>query len=206
MGTSFNKKLAAAKKVPRPYKDVTVALRADVAEKRDGLAKRRQELEDRFAKAQAAAIEDQRLTSSGPEEDFTDEFLKLAEDEQALDREEADALVTLRFEELPGDEWAELTVKHPARPGVLADMPYGYNIHAAAMEAAQVNGRVVEDGKFLQISAQQWDDLWEQLPGRSFGAVCDVIYFLNEYEPEQRVNRLGKASRPLPADSPDSPE
>lgn len=200
MMASFAEKLAASEKVERPSKDVTVALRAEVAEKRAELAERREELQQRFAEAQADALRDQRLTQSAPElPGFAEEFVALAEAERELDREEADCLITLRFWEMPGEEWAELTVKHPARPGVLVDMPYGYNMHAAAKEAAEVNGKIVDGDKLMDVSEEEWARLWKQLPGRSFGAVADAIYFLNEYEPEQRVERLKKVSRTVPS-------
>lgn len=197
---AFAEKLAAAKAVSRPFKDVTIALRAGDADARAELEQAQTELQERFEAAQVEAAKDRRLAAGAPALDgFAEQFTALAERELELDQAEADHLITLRFWEIPGEQWADLTVKHPPRAGVLADLPYGYNLHAAAKAAAPVNGRLVEDdGSLTELTPDQWADLWDQLPGRSFGAVADAIYALNEYEPEMRVERLKKVSRPLP--------
>lgn len=203
---SFNKKLAAAKRVPRPHADVTIALRADLADKRAAIEERRADIQSRFVKAEEEAQSDPRLTSKVDVSAYKSELDALVSEIEALDIEEADSLVTLRFWEIPGQEWADIIVRHPAREGVTIDANVGYNVHSATKEAAELNGRVVEAGRTTQVSKQQWSDLWEQVPGRSFSAICDTIWSLNEYDPMNRLMRLKKASAPKPETSPDSLE
>ena len=207
MMTSFSKKLARAKRAQRPHEDVTVALDVDVAERREALAQQRENLEDQLAAATVAAAADQRLSAPDNGEVLTEAFLALKQDELDLDREEADeGLVTLRFWRLPGLEWNDLLAQHPARQGVLVDMTLGANVHAVCLAAAKLNGKVVEDGKNKPVSAAQWDDLFDTLPGYSVSLICDAIYSLNVHDPALRDARLGKALTLPPVTSPGSSE
>lgn len=204
---SFAEKLAAAKKIERPHTDVTVALRSDLTEKRVELEARQEDLASRVMQAQTEAERDPRLTHRPNAKRFQEEHDRLVEDAAKLDAEEADAsLATLRFWELPGDEWIAITMAYPPRADVALDENRGYNVHAASKDAAQVNGRVVEGDELIELTGSQWADLWDQLPGRALSLVCDAVFDLNEFNPQVRLSRLGKASPVAPDNSPGSPE
>lgn len=179
--SSFQEKKAAAQAAAVPFKDVPVSLDAGFSAKRDALIERINAPQD-----------DQRLAQADPTESLKQELEELLEQEN-------DSLVTLRFYKVPGDEWANLTATHPARQSALIDMKYGYNMHAVCRASAVSNGRVVEGESELTQTEAEWSELWVLLAGSDFANVCDAIFLLNEYEPNNRIERLKKALAGTPA-------
>jgi hypothetical protein len=184
--TSFSERLAAAKAAARPTRDVQVLLDADLSEKREEL---RAELE----RVKATAANDPRLSAVDPEETDLQEKL------DAVLEESADALVTLRFTRLPGNEWSDLTSRCPVRLDAPIDRQYGYNMQAVSTLAAPISGVRVEDDAEVSLEDSEWVDLFETISGHEFILVMDAIYELNEYEPAQRVSSLKKALATRPA-------
>jgi len=108
----------------------------------------------------------------------------------------------LRFRQMPGDEWASETDKHPARPGVLVDQRYGYNIRSLTRGAAPKCGVLVNGGDEVKLRVDpvgdadrvdEWADLFRTLSGHDFQRVTDAIWSLNEYLPEKAVEAARKA-------------
>lgn len=115
----------------------------------------------------------------------------LTEDVQVL---VGDELVTLRFAELKGMEWAEVTARCPARPDATIDRRYGYNVHGAAAIAAPKSGKRLDGDELVDLSADEWRDLFEVLSGPDFGAVADAMFLLHEVGPAGRLAAAKKAS------------
>lgn len=109
----------------------------------------------------------------------------------------AGELVVLKFTELPGDMWTEITARYPVRGDVPLDLRYGYNVHAVVKAAAPKSGARVEDDKDVPLTEKQWDALWPLLSGAEFGAVVDAVWGLNEWNPARRVDAAKKG---LPRD------
>ena len=189
---SFDDVLAAAKAAPRPFQDVTVSLDDDVA-------KRRAELHDELAAARANP--DARLASkSKPEliQGQLDELMELT----------ANQLVTLRFSRLPGNVWADIAARCPARIDAPVDRHFGYNMQAAAMIAAPLCGVRVDGDELVPLRVEaattdtpavnQWADLFATIAGTEATQIESAIFDLNVYEPQQRVGQLKKelATRP----------
>lgn len=103
-------------------------------------------------------------------------------------------LVTMRFYVMPGEDWAELTASNPARPGVLIDANYGYNLHAVVKAAAVGCGRVVDGGDATERDATVWAKTFKLLSGHDVAAITDAVWGLNEWRPSQLVEQLKKAS------------
>jgi len=126
-----------------------------------------------------------------------DELLVSAEEETipstTVDVSLAGKLITLRFEQLGGVQWAEITAKSPARAESPIDRRYGYNFQAAALKAAPLCGAVIEDGVPVKYEGKKWAALFAKLPGSDISAVCSAIWALNQWEPEQRLEALKKA-------------
>lgn len=190
---SFDDVLAAAKAAPRPFQDVTVSLDDDVAN-------RRAELHDQLAAARANP--DARLASkSAPEliQEQLDELMDLT----------ADQLVTLRFTRLPGNVWADIAARCPARLDAPVDRHFGYNMQAAALIAAPLCGvRMVGDTEVpLRVEAateehpaiNQWNDLFATIAGTEATQIESAIFDLNVYGPQQRVSELVKTLATRPA-------
>jgi hypothetical protein len=179
---NFKEQLAAAR-AARPFKDVVVVLDGAVSAERERLEK---ELE--------SADADPRLASLSPAEEIQQQLDELAE-------QSADSLLTIRLTRLPGRDWSNLTSKCPVRPDVPIDRHYGYNYDAACEAAARYRdtsnvayGARLEGGEPVDISDDEWGDLFDVLSGSDIGKIRDAVWSLNEYEPQERLNALVKGS------------
>lgn len=105
-------------------------------------------------------------------------------------------LRTLRFTQMDGMEWADLTDRYPARPGVLLDMRYGYNLRELAKAAAPLCGKILDGDTPTELSEEQWAKLFKSQPGATVMRIGDVIWNLNEFLPGQAVEALKKGSAP----------
>jgi hypothetical protein len=114
----------------------------------------------------------------------------LTEDVQVL---LGDELVTLRFTELKGMEWAEVTARSAARRDATIDRRYGYNVHGAAALAAPKSGKRVEGDELVPLSEDEWRDLFEVLSGPDFAAIADAMFVLHEQGPAERLESAKKA-------------
>jgi hypothetical protein len=101
-------------------------------------------------------------------------------------------LVTLRFTELDGLTWAGITDRHPPRLDVPIDIQYGYDVTGVVVDAASASGVLVEDDEELEVTEEQWRDLWEQISGNDAALIRDAIWGLNVYYPNIRVEALKK--------------
>jgi hypothetical protein len=115
----------------------------------------------------------------------------LTEDVQVL---LGDELVTLRFTELKGMEWAEVTARSPARADATIDRRYGYNVHGAAAIAAPKSGKRVDGDELVPLSESEWRDLFDVLSGPDFAAIADAMFLLHEIGPSGRLAAAKKAS------------
>lgn len=100
-------------------------------------------------------------------------------------------LYTLRFEQMGPAEWAAETDRHPARPGVLIDARYGYNLRSLIQAVAPLTGSLVEDGSTVPVA--DWPALLKSIAGHGFQRVTDAIWSVNEYLPERQVADAKKA-------------
>lgn len=103
-------------------------------------------------------------------------------------------LHTLRFTQMSGADWTSAGDQTVARPNVLIDVRYGYNIRALTYIAAPKSGKLLESGTLTDLTDDQWRNLLKTIPGPSFNAIADALYVLNEYEPAEAVEALKKAS------------
>lgn len=210
MAASLDDLLDRASAVTRPHRDVSVSLDGAVRQQVDAIDDRLDALDAERAEAvdtadaRLAELErDQRLgdTRSADVEAERDAILeRIAEQQTALERQRDEltdgTLVTFRFTQLTGQQWAEIAARNPARVDVLIDRRYGYNYHETAKTAAAVSGaRVLDDGTTEPVTAEQWLRLWPLLAGREFEAIASALWDLNDFGPQQRVANAGKASR-----------
>lgn len=172
--SSFEENLARAKAAPKKFHDVVVAFDSDVSE-------RRVELEQQIIEASR----DVRLASD-PAAALKSELDELLESEQ-------ESLTTFRFYRMSGKDWVELTARNPLRLDAPLDAQYGYNFHGACKMAAVRSGFVLEDGETeTELTAAQWDDVWETLSGAEVTLLVDGIWELNEWGPAARIQDLKK--------------
>jgi len=102
-------------------------------------------------------------------------------------------LITLRFREMLGTEWAAITANNPPRLEALVDRRFGYNVHAVCQAAAPVSGVHVDGDSEVKWSAEQWALFFPEISGPGFAEICDAIWGLNQWNPQQRVEKLKKA-------------
>lgn len=232
-GTPLDDLLAAArtaKQVRRPHRDVNVTLDQAVAEQVEAIDLRIVQLEqqqiERATEADedlAEATRDARMASpaKGELEKARDEDLEriaaqLAELEAERDALTEGTVVTLRFTQIPGQAWAEIAARHPARADVTLDRVYGYNYHEVAKAAALYHDpaatplgpigrgyvdRVIppdsDDGEetIEPVTPEQMLGILEIVTGHEFERIASGIWDLNDYGPQQRLANAGKASR-----------
>lgn len=181
--TTFFERLATAKAAPRPSMTVQVSLDADVSAERERLEAELDSLSN---------PNDSRLSGKNP-------AIKVLQDQiDALTEAAKASLVTLKFYRLSGLAWATLTARNPLRPDVLIDVRYGYNFHAVVQAAAPDCGRLVDGDDETLLTADDWADLFAVLSGYDVARVCDALFYLNEWDPSQAVERLKKDSMPTP--------
>jgi hypothetical protein len=104
-------------------------------------------------------------------------------------------LYTFRFRRMDGDEWANEVDKHPARPGVLVDMRYGYNLRSIVKAVAPRCGVRVDGDSEESLDADQWLQLFKVLDGAGVARFGDAIWGLNEFAPAAEVEAAKKALR-----------
>ncbi len=164
---AFKDKLAAAKAAPRPFATVSVALDTVVSRKREALSDEYDQIQADLSDAMTRLEEaekpkpDLRLGKGTGVKAIKTEIADLEARAQAatdavaaLEPEFAESLVDLKFIRVPGDEWAEMTMNNPVRPGVMVDKVIGYNVAAVTRAASLKHGFVIEgDGKTLWQSS-----------------------------------------------------
>lgn len=103
-------------------------------------------------------------------------------------------LYTFRFFQMDGLEWADQTDRFPARPGVLLDMRYGYNLRPLSKAVAPLSGKQVDGDTLIDLTPEQWEKLFKALPGAAVMRIGDALFNLNEYAPGEAVEAAKKAS------------
>jgi hypothetical protein len=136
-------------------------------------------------------------------------FLEDLAAEKAAQRPTADVevllngnLYTLRFTKLDGTEWAAEVDKYPARPGILIDSRYGYDLRKLVKGIAHKCGVLLDgetevplqwDPPGTKDRVDEWADLFKALDGHAVQRIADAIWGLNEYAPAQAVEAAKKA-------------
>lgn len=232
MPTTLDDLLAAArtaKQTRPPHRDVNVMLDQAAAEQIEALELKIAQLEQEQIDvsntadgALADADRDARMASpvKGEIEQSRDADLQrittaLAEAEEQLAELTDGTVVTLRFEALPGQAWAEIIARHPARPDVGIDVVYGYNYHEVAKAAAVYHDPGTVPGELgrgyadrvippegdetepaiVPVTPEQFAGILEVVTGHEFERIASAIWDLNDYGPQQRLANAGKASR-----------
>jgi len=108
-------------------------------------------------------------------------------------------LHTIRFTQMDGTDWAAATDQAPARPGVLLDMRYGYNLRQLVYVVAPKSGKRVVGAEEVALTEDQWRLLLKSLKGGPMMRLGDALFILNEYEPDEEVAAAKKASAVAPA-------
>lgn len=107
-------------------------------------------------------------------------------------------LYTFRFRRMPGMAWALETNRHPARPGILLDTRYGYNLWSLVAAVAPKYADRVDGDTTVPLTAEQWAALLDEnsdvLDGAAVQQFGDAVFELNEYGPRAEVDALRKGS------------
>ncbi|TFD61131.1 hypothetical protein E3T43_01285 [Cryobacterium sp. Hh7] len=199
--TSLSDKIAAAKAAPRDHLDVTVSLNKDMSEAVEALtaelATAKKSNDDRLGAPTAASIVQEKI--------------------DAVLSEAVDQLVTMRFTQLPGDEWRVLTQMCPPNPELILDRRLGYSVIDTCKLAAQYEDKAgrfyghVVDGDELTVPiahkvtktnpdpTNEWQDMYSLMSGPEFTAIVDTIYALNVDAPIKRLNAVKNHSASLTA-------
>ncbi|MGZ0069264.1 hypothetical protein [Microbacterium arborescens] len=186
--TTFSQRLAAAKAAPRPHRDVHVLLDTGLAERRDALLEQLADAEERDASNMRLAAKNDE--HSAPIRAELDEIAQAA----------ASAVETIRITRIPGDQWAEIVSRHPARIDVPLDTHYGYNYDAVCNAAAVYRDEDdtayvhrFEGDELIPLERGEWFDLISVVSGNEATELRDAVWSLNEYEPSKAIDLLVKS-------------
>jgi hypothetical protein len=204
--SSFEEKLAAAKKAEPRSEIVTVSLDPDLAEQRA-------ELQEQIDAAKKAPKDDRLGLKSRID--------ALKEQLTELQAQELEYLVDLKVTRAPGHEWAAVSAAYPPRADVRVDMHYGFNLHDLTVQEGYrwVTRREGDDWVPFKYApagpgkkgSNEFADLCRVLAGGDLSGVVDAMFLLNLWEPQQRRERLGKlradrqatqSASPSPSESP----
>lgn len=92
-------------------------------------------------------------------------------------------------------DWSRVTAQHPPREGVWVDTRNGYDVAAVARALSPGYGRVVGDDGELELTAEQWADVWLVLPPTTARLIEANVWSLHEHDTEQQIAQAKKASR-----------
>lgn len=115
----------------------------------------------------------------------------------------------IRVTQMDGLDWAAEVDAHPARPGVLLDMRYGYNLRSIVKRAGHKCSRRLEGDEWVGFRVDpidprnlndpdrvdEWAALVKVLPGSSIQRLGDALFGLNETRPAEAVEAAKKALR-----------
>lgn len=99
------------------------------------------------------------------------------------------------FYRVPADEWPVLTMHNPPRDGATLDTRYGYSLAGVALEQASKHGRLVDAGQEVELTSEQWADLFAVQPGSVKRLLEVTVWTLNDFDVEQEIEAAKKASR-----------
>lgn len=102
------------------------------------------------------------------------------------------------------EQWSLVTSINPPRqyegpdgePHFVAlDRRNGYNVAGVARAISATCGRVLQDGEEVELSTEEWADLWRLLPPSTARTVEANVWSLHEHDTEQEIARAKKASQ-----------
>jgi hypothetical protein len=111
-------------------------------------------------------------------------------------------LYVFRFKKMDAFEWAAQCDNYPARPTVLIDRAYGYNIRTMTMGVAPLCGVRLEGDTEVELRVDppktrgrvdEWRSLFKAIDGDAFQRITDALFNLNQYGPQQAVEAAKKA-------------
>jgi len=106
----------------------------------------------------------------------------------------AGELLTLKFTELAGDEWATFTMAHTPRKSVPLDHAFGYNVSAATKDALAASAVLVDGDSEQKLSDEQWARLYRGTDPQGRQVITSGIFAVNEAAELARIDAARKAS------------
>lgn len=136
-------------------------------------------------------------TENEPERtDFDDDLdaqLALEPDFATVDVLVNKKLRKLRFTEMDGLAWADLTDRCPPRPDAAVDRAFGYNLRLVVALAVTRCGQMQSGEDFIDLTEKQWTNLLRGQPGSAIRSIGDALFQLNQWGPAQAVKDARKA-------------
>jgi hypothetical protein len=196
---SISDRIKAGRGKTPEFRDVDVILDGHVSAQ---ITKLEDEIEVYDQKVAALEEEKQRLHPQLPtrpvrEKELDEEIAGLQERSSTLEEQRDElrkgTVVTLRFDKMPGEQWAALAARHPARIDVTIDRLSGYDYQATARDAAPLCGYALgEDESREDLSKEDWDGLWPILSGREAENIATSLWELNDWSPRRKIEAAKK--------------
>lgn len=97
-----------------------------------------------------------------------------------------------RFTQMDGVEYAVETLKHPFRPDVPLDREYGYNLNSLSQAIAPRCAVRLEGDDEIEMSAEEWADLFSVMDGGGVQAIANTVFTLNQFASAKVVESVKK--------------
>jgi len=176
---------------PAPFVDVPVYLGVDVDEQLEEISGDLERVQAQIAAAVKKAAERQgrKANTAALEARAAELGAKL----DAVEEQNAGALITLRITRMPAEAYAELTGRFAARLDNAADLDAHYNIDKVARAAATVCLSEVDGETVTQITPEQAAEMLPEITGGEWTRIRDAILTLNDYGARYRIVAAKKA-------------
>lgn len=99
-------------------------------------------------------------------------------------------LYTFRFFRMDAEAWLAACDMYPARLGVEMDMRFGYNLRGLTPVVASQTGKRLEGDTLVDLTPDQWSNLFRTLAGGVVGKIGDALFHLNEIGPGEDIVEL----------------
>lgn len=93
------------------------------------------------------------------------------------------------------EEWTRVTAKHLPRKDILLDIRNGYDIAAVSRAISASCGRVLDGDAEVEMSEEQWADLWVVIPPSTARLLEANVWSLHEHDTEMQIAEAKKASQ-----------
>lgn len=92
-----------------------------------------------------------------------------------------------RFTQMDGSEYAQETLRHPPDLSIPLHRQYGYDLHSLSRAVAPRCGRRIEGKDEVELSSEEWADLFSVADGGAQEEIANSIFQLNEFASAKAV-------------------
>ena len=97
-----------------------------------------------------------------------------------------------KFTQMDGTEYAAETLRHPPRLEIGLDREFGYNLNSLSQAVAPKCGVRLDGAEEIEMSAEEWADLFAAADGGAVQEIANTIFTLNQFASAKAVQAVKK--------------